>query len=227
MIFALIVAAGKGLRFGEEIPKQFLMCKNRPILYYTIKAFEDNKNIDQIIIVASPDYIDLVKSYINKYELKKVTKIVEGGPTRQLSVFNGLKAIKEISSKGDKVLIHDGARPLISQNIIEENILALTSHSFVCTVQADADTTYLSKDQKSIDSILNREELFLAQTPQSFDFDEIYKLHFEAFKNNDINNTDDASLALKNNRKVFLVQGNKYNFKITKKEDFHLFELLI
>jgi len=103
----------------------------------------------------------------------------------------------------------------------------LSNHDFVCTVLKDADTTYLSKDQKNIDSILNREELFLAQTPQSFDFNKIFKLHLKAFENNDINNTDDASLAFKNNEKVFLVEGNKYNFKITKKEDFFLFEKLI
>ena len=227
MNFALIVAAGKGLRFGDEIPKQFLMCKNHPILYYTIKAFEENSFIDQIIVVTSSDYIDLVKSYVSKYSLKKVNKIVEGGSTRQLSVFNGLKEIKSIAGKGDNVLIHDAARPLVSQEIINKNIGALKENKCVCTVQSDSDTTYLSKDKKTVESIINREELFLAQTPQSFDFECIYKLHFEAYQNSHIENTDDASLAFKNGYKIFLVEGNKYNFKITKKQDFVLFEALI
>ena len=228
MIYALIVAAGKGIRIGGEIPKQFLNCKDRPVLSYTIEAFEKNKNIDGIIVVTSADYINEVRAYAEKYRFNKIKDIVEGGETRQLSVFRGLSAIIRFANTNNAyVLIHDGARPLVSEEIINNNCEALKNHDCVCTVIKDTDTTYFSNDGHKIDSVMDRNSLYFAQTPQSFKLSTIYKLHRDAFTSKQYDSSDDIQLAGKACLDIFLVEGNKKNIKITNPEDLAIFEALL
>lgn len=228
MIYALIVAAGKGVRVGGDAPKQFLSCANEPILVRTIKAFQNNKNIDQIIVVTSAQYMALVNDYVKSFNLNKVTDVVLGASTRQLSVFNGLEFIaKKETSDEDYVLIHDGARPLISETIIDNNCKALKNHDCVCTVIKNTNTTYFSKDGAKIDSIMNRDQLYFAQTPQSFRFKTIYELHKNAYQNNIIDSTDDAQLAQIAQKEIFLVEGSNDNIKITTKEDIKIAEAIL
>ena len=120
MISAIILAGGRGKRMGSSISKQFIEIKGKPILYYTIKKFMENENIDNIIVVLPPDEIDYFKENIlNKYSMA-VDKIVEGGKERQDSVYNGLKSISNLED--NIVLIHDGARPFLSDRIINDGI---------------------------------------------------------------------------------------------------------
>ena len=228
MIYALIVAAGKGSRIGSDTPKQFLNCKGNPILTYTIKAFEDNPKIGEIVIVTSFDYIDVVKNYIKLYNFKKVSAVIPGGDTRQLSVFSGLNYISNnCVIENDYVLIHDGARPLVSQEIINANCEALKTHECVCTVINDTDTTYFSQDGSKIDSIMDRNCLYFAQTPQSFKFKTIFKIHKDAYGNKDLSSTDDIQLASRARKEIFLVRGSKRNIKVTTPEDLQILGALL
>ncbi len=219
---ALITAAGSGTRMGEGKPKQFLIVNGKPLLSYTIEAFNNHPLIDEIIIVTNEDFIDEVKSFSGNYQ--KVKHIVKGGSTRQQSVFLGLSFLKENGvNPNDIILIHDGARPLVSERIIAANIEACKENNAVETVISATDTIIQSKDGEINNQTLNRKELYQVQTPQTFKFDLIYKAH-SSLQNDDA--TDDAQLVAKLGKDIYLVNGDKKNFKVTTKEDLEYFELL-
>ena len=123
MNFALVLAAGSGTRMNNEQPKQFLMVNNKPLFYYSVESFNRNKDIDAIVIVTNNEYIEQVQNWCIEYNLCKVKSVVKGGQTRQESVYNGLQELSKIvDNLKDLVLIHDSARPLVTQRIINENI---------------------------------------------------------------------------------------------------------
>ena len=226
MNIALIVAAGIGSRMDNaDKPKQFLLVEGKPLIIYTVKAFQENADIDRIIIVTSSDYKKQLSDWCEQYGLSKVIDIVLGGDTRQASVYNGLKAIKELGAKDDDiVLIHDGARPLVTQDIISNNIKACKNFDAVDTVIKASDTILVSPDGETISNIPNRNELFQSQTPQTFKFGLVLKAHENAKDNKA---TDDAKLVLSMGKTVRLVQGNKQNFKVTTPEDLKLLSVLL
>ena len=169
MNFALILAAGSGSRMGNsDRPKQFLPIYGKPLMVHTIEAFEMHDEIDGVVIVTNESYIDQVKVWCKQYDLSKVKAVVAGGNSRQISVYNGLIALKEIANDSDIVLIHDAARPLISSKIISSNIEACKKYDAVDTVIKATDTIIVSKDNETLSSIPNRSELYQGQTPQSF-----------------------------------------------------------
>lgn len=222
MNVAIIVAGGKGSRFNSELPKQFVLVNNKPLMFYTLKVFNDCKEIDQIVLVCHSDYISQAKKIVNEHKLYKVTGIISGGDTRQASVYNGLKAIK--TKDDDIVLIHDCARPLVSEEIIKNNIKACQSKGAVTTAIKVTDTT-ITGEQEKMNETLNRDELFSVQTPQTFKYHIIMEAH-EKYKDQK-GATDDAQLVRKMGREVTLVEGSKTNIKITTPDDLILFESII
>ncbi len=140
---AIILAAGQGKRMGSNVNKQFLTLAEKPVLYHTIKAFSDNKNIDDIIVLCVEDEMEYCKkNIIEKYDLKKVRALVKGGKERQDSVYNGLKAIEPC----DIVLIHDGARPFVTENIINDGIKNAEKYG-ACTCGVKSKDTIKIKDK--------------------------------------------------------------------------------
>ncbi len=228
MNIALILAAGSGTRMGNAaVPKQFLEIYNKPILVHTIEQFEMHFDIDEIIIVTRKDYIDDIKRWIRQYDLTKVHHVVEGGDTRQISVFNGLTEIKKFAKDDDIVLIHDSARPLVNSRIISDNIEGAIKYGAVDTVIPSADTIIHSKDGIVIDNVPLRKELFLGQTPQSFRLELIIAAHENANSHEIVNASDDCQLIRKNNGEVYLVPGDKLNFKITTFDDLMMLKALL
>ncbi|MBO6280211.1 MAG: 2-C-methyl-D-erythritol 4-phosphate cytidylyltransferase [Bacilli bacterium] len=219
MNIALIVFAGKGTRVKSPIPKQFIKIHDKELVIYTIEQFQKNQNIDEIVLVTHPDYIDLVKKLVKQYELSKVKNILPGGETRQDSVRLGLLSM-EYDEK-DNVLIHDGDRPLVSQEIIDSNINQLNEFSAVCTMiyhrNALKEVSNLGRNKKinDIDADI--------QTPQSFKFGLIKKYHLLR-QNEEF--SDDASI-VERDIEVCYIPGNKYNFKITTDGDLEHFKNLI
>ena len=161
MNIALILAAGSGSRMGNaDKPKQFLPIYGKPLMIHTIEAFEVQEDVDAIVIVTNDTYVDQVKVWCKQYDLAKVKAVVSGGNERQISVYNGLRAVKNIASSNDDViLIHDAARPLISQRIISDNIAVCKEYGAVDTVIKASDTIVRSKDEQSISDIPLRKEL--------------------------------------------------------------------
>jgi 2-C-methyl-D-erythritol 4-phosphate cytidylyltransferase len=230
MNIALIVAAGSGSRMGNaDKPKQFLPIYGKPLMIHTIEAFEVHDEIDAIVVVTNEAYIDQVKVWCKQYDLGKIKAVVAGGDSRQISVHNGLQAVKAISKdpKNDIVLIHDAARPLISQRIITDNIRVCEKYDAVDTVIKASDTIVRSVNEESISDIPARSELYQGQTPQTFKLSLILDAH-EYVKTHAVNNvTDDCKLVLSLGKEVRLVEGSKQNFKITTFDDLMMLKALL
>jgi len=214
MISAIIVAGGKGKRMGSNISKQFMLVNGKPILYYTLTKFLKCKAIDNIILVLPKDEIEYCKDEIlDKYSLK-VNQIIEGGKQRQESVYNGLKAC--INS--NIVLIHDGARPFVSQRIIDDGIRYAQMYGAAAPGVMPKDTIKIKNLEGFSIQTPNREELVAVQTPQVFKWSTIMECH-EKIKKDKIVVTDDTMVVEMYGHKVYLYDGEYNNIKITTQED--------
>lgn len=227
MNIAIILAGGSGTRMGSDIPKQFIDIYGKPLIIHTIESFDVNNNIDYIAVVCKKEWQEDLKIWTRKFGINKLKWIIDGGETRQESIYSALENIREDVKDDDIVVIHDAARPLISQRIINDNVMGAKVYDAVDTVIPTADTIVKSKDSKTINSVPLRKELYLGQTPQSFKYKLIFKAHEYAIKNNKGDATDDCQLVLNLNEKVNLVNGDKLNFKITTFEDLLLLKAVI
>lgn len=212
-IIALITACGRGNRFnqGEGIPKQYMPLAGVPLLRHSILAFLNHPQIDEVICVIHPDDVKLYEETILGLDL--LTPVF-GGQTRQASIRLGLEAIREYHP--DKVLIHDGVRPFVSKRIINGILEKLKTHPAVIPAVVVEDTLKKIDDNK-IEWTLERENLWRAQTPQGFIYEDILNSHI-AFK--DLNFTDDSALNEYAGIPVAIVPGSQNNFKITTEEDY-------
>ena len=229
MNIALILAAGTGSRMGNaDKPKQFLPIYGKPLMIHTIEAFEMHDDIDKIVVVTSEGFDDQVKVWCKQYDLGKVKAVAIGSDSRQGSVYNGLQAVKALGAKDDDIIvIHDAARPLISQNIITNNIEACKKYDAVDTVIKASDTIVASSDDERITNIPNRSELYQGQTPQTFKFALISEAHEKAKAGQIPNVTDDTKLVISMGKEVHLVEGSKQNFKITTFDDLMMLKALL
>ena len=207
MNVAIILAGGSGTRFGEEIPKQYININNKTVIQYSIEAFEKSKLIDIIVIVVSDKYINEVKKQ------NPVHMVVSGGKSRVESSYKGLMAAPKESKK---ILIHDAARPFVSQQIITSCIDELDRYKAVVTSILTTDTIIKATNDE-VESIQNRDELYLNQTPQGFDYQTILQAHQVKKKNI----TDDISLINLDEIKCKIITGSHRNIKITTPEDIH------
>lgn len=209
---------------GSAISKQFIDIKGKPIIYYTLKKFSENKKIDNIIVVLPEDEVKYFKENIlKKYELR-INKIVIGGKERQDSVYNALKSLKNSST--DIVLIHDGARPFISERIINEGIKFAEIYGAAAPGVMPKDTIKVKNEKNFSVDTPNRANLVSIQTPQVFKFDEILECH-EKIRYNGEMVTDDTMVVEKYGYSVYLYDGEYTNIKVTTPEDLILAERLI
>ena len=222
MISAIVLAGGRGKRMNYHKSKQFIEIKGKPVLVYTLEKFIYNKSIDEVILVLPEDEVDYCKKEVlQKYSLK-VDRIVIGGKERQDSVFNALEAME----KANIVLIHDGARPFISEKIIEEGIKYANIYGAAAPGVTPKDTIKIkNEDNISVDTP-DRNTLVAVQTPHCFKYDEIYQCHRKIKEENAIV-TDDTSVVERYGHKVYLYEGDYTNIKITTPEDLILAERLI
>lgn len=229
MNIALIFAGGVGKRMNTKngIPKQFLEVYGKPIIVYTIEKFQFNKNIDIIIVVCVEDYIDYCKELIKKYNLYKVKIITKGGKNGQESIYNGLIEAEKIVSKKSIILIHDGVRPIINNDIINTSISNVKKYGSSITCSLAKETVALVDDNMIVD-ITDRNRTVIAKAPQCFYLDDIVRAHKEAKKNNDNNNIDSSSLMRKYGfKRQYILIGSSKNIKITTSDDYYLFKALL
>ncbi|MBI4766629.1 MAG: 2-C-methyl-D-erythritol 4-phosphate cytidylyltransferase [Deltaproteobacteria bacterium] len=219
---ALITAAGKGQRMQSSTPKQYLSLGGKPILAQTLQVFEDCSAIDGIYVIVPEEQMDMVqKEIVEKYHFKKVLKVVRGGRVRQYSVWNGLNAI---SAGCSIVVVHDGVRPLISSRLIARSVDAAQKNGAAVVGVLARDTVKRAAAGKKIQT-LPREEIWLAQTPQTFQFPLLMKSYQKAHRE-EILGTDDAYLVERLGYPVTLIPGDYSNIKITTPEDLILAEAL-
>jgi len=218
-LFCLIVAAGRGERFGTKIPKQFMPLRGKPVLQYAIEAFLHFMPPENICIVHQPDHQEWVQDCIGPLPFM----LQEGENERKKSVYNGL--IKFSNAKhNDLILIHDAARPFPSYKLIKSVIDALSVHPAVCPVLAATDTIHMTNEDHALASLTDRTMLRLAQTPQGFHYGVIRTAH-EILTDTE-NITDDASMVYKLGMPVKFVNGDRLNLKITHKEDLDVLKTL-
>ncbi len=217
---ALITAAGKGQRMESSIPKQYLSLGGKPILAQTLQVFEECPAVDGIYVIVPQDQLDRVqKDIVEKYQFNKVLKLVRGGKMRQQSVWNGLRAIR---SECSIVVVHDGVRPLIARRLIEKSIEEAKKHGAAVVGVPARDTVKRVTRGKKVQT-LPREEIWLAQTPQSFQFPLLMKA-FQKAQQEDIWGTDDSFLVERLGHPITMVEGDYSNIKITTPEDLSMAE---
>lgn len=219
---AIIAAGGKGERTGLSIPKQYVEIKGRPILAYTIAAFQDSAYIDDIIIVAGEDYIEFCKEKIvHQYGFSKVSYVVKGGPSRMLSVYEGIK----LCENAHIVLIHDGARPFVTQEEIKKAYEGALNKN-ACILACPIPETLKEVKDGIIEKTIDRTFIYAAKTPQAFKKDLIKQAYDKAAKDG-YSATDDASLLEYIGEKVYIEEGSFQNIKITSAEDMLYAEYLL
>lgn len=224
-IFALIPAAGMGKRMGGDSNKQYLLLDGMPILARTVQTFQEADCIDAVYLVSPEQEIPFCRSeVVERYGFTKVRAIVPGGAERQVSVCNGLRAIEGIEPD-DLVLIHDGVRPFVSAQMLEEAAAAAKEAGAAVVAVPVKDTVKVVRDGV-ITKTPPREELWLAQTPQAFRYGLIRAAHEEAAAAGFLG-TDDASLMERQGKPVRVVRGDYRNIKITTPEDMILAEAFL
>lgn len=233
MNVAMILAGGVGNRLGAKIPKQFIEILGKPILVYTIEAFEQHPEIDVVIVVCVKPYIDYIWEMKQKYGLSKLKWVTEGGDTFQESVLNGIRYLEDKTSKDDIVIIHFGASPFITGDIISDCIR-------VCKEKGNAISTtdyyVLSGKKKTTESVadpnnyseeyIDRETIAVMNSPHAFKFGFIDDMYKEAIETGVINTIEPhtTTLMYAMGKKIYFALGSQNNIKITRKEDLDLFE---
>jgi 2-C-methyl-D-erythritol 4-phosphate cytidylyltransferase len=229
MNIAVILSAGSGSRFGSNIPKQFINLAGKNIIEYTISAFEQNSLIDEICIVADSKFHQKLWDISVSSNFKKVKQIIIGGAERKDSSYQAIKTYQNM--KNINLIFHDGVRPFVSQKIITDTVKALKTYNAVDVAIPTADTIIkVDKKTNTIESIPKRDELQRGQTPQAFRLETIQKAH--QLSNEDKNEvifTDDCGLVKQylKDEKVYVVNGEEKNIKITYPEDLLFAEKLI
>jgi 2-C-methyl-D-erythritol 4-phosphate cytidylyltransferase / 2-C-methyl-D-erythritol 2,4-cyclodiphosphate synthase len=221
---AIIPAGGAGKRLKAHVSKQYLFLDHIPVLVHTLKVFQKSKVIDNIVLAVPPDdLVSIRQELIDKYRLTKLTTIVAGGKERQDSVRNSLLAI---NGKCDVVVIHDGVRPFVTQDLIKRIVGAAKTEGAATAGVKAKDTIKETKKNNSVAATIPRQNLWLTQTPQAFKF-EIIKEAYKSAYDEKYYGTDDASLVERIGKKVKMIQGSYENIKITTPEDLIIAKALL
>lgn len=225
-VAAIVLAAGKGKRMGTSIQKQYLELDGKPLIYYALKAFEESP-VEEIILVTGKEEVEFCrKEIVERYGLKKVSKIVAGGAERYHSVFEGLKALDHC----DYVLIHDGARPCVTRAVIEAAMEGAVDYD-ACVIGMPVKDTVKIADESEYASVTpDRSRLWQIQTPQAFQYSLIYEAYQKLFTSAEYQTgvTDDAMVVESmTDRRVKLIRGDYSNIKVTTPEDMVIARVLM
>lgn len=226
---AIVLAAGSGKRMGGNVPKQFISVGDKPLLYYCLRTFQDSF-IDDIVVVTKPENIEYVtRDIVEEYSFDKVTAVVAGGKERYHSVAMGLEHFvnnREASAAIDYVFIHDGARPFVTLDVLENAFEGVSRYGAAVAGVPSKDTVKILDNKGFVVDTPNRECVYIMQTPQVFNCSEIAQCYSKLIEDEEsivakgIVVTDDAMvMELFGNRRVYISQGDYRNIKVTTPED--------
>lgn len=226
---AILTAGGTGTRTHQDLPKQFLTVENKPIIIYTLEAFQQHPSIDEIYVSCLEGWGAVLDAYAKQFNITKLRRIVTGGATGQESIYNGLKAIKEDNELTDTitVVIHDGNRPMLPQDVITNNLVKQKQYGSAVTVIPTTEVVFVSEDGIESNAALNRDELWRTQTPHSYKFDMLWEVHNKAIKDGVNNMAASCSLMQKYGYTTYFSKGSEKNIKITTIEDIEIFKALL
>ena len=228
MNIAVIFAGGVGKRMNtKDRPKQFLLVHGKPIIVHTIEIFEHHQEIDGIIVVCVKDWIPYMQEMKYRYRLDKIGKIVPGGETGQLSIYNGLCAARDVYGINDNiVLIHDGVRPLIDDGTISDNIRCVRENGSAITCTLAKETVVLVDEMGKVQDVPSRKHSRMAQAPQSFWLKDILAVDQKAIEEGHTDMIDSCTMMRAYNYSISVVIGPTENIKITTPDDFYIFRAL-
>lgn len=222
MASALIFAGGAGRRMNTRSkPKQFLEIHGKTVIICTLEHFEYHREIESIVVVCIRDYIEELKGLLRRFGITKVKKIVPGGDTGHDSIYQGLLAMGEFTAEDDIVLIHDGVRPLINEELITLNIDTVKKYGNAITCEADKESQVRSLDGKTVFEMPPRNQMYTAKAPQSFYYGEIRQLYDRA-QEDGLKCIDSAHLCSQYHQEMHMVKSTSNNMKITEPADFYV-----
>ncbi len=229
MNYAVIVSGGIGSRMKNvTLPKQYVDVEGKPIILYSVEKFFACEEINAIVIVAAQSWHTQLHEWISHIPSEKPCLFAEAGGSRQASVFEGLKTcVKMGCEQGDRVLIHDAVRPLVSVRLIRECLGYSDEYNGAMPALHVTDTIYTGEDGRSITGLLDRDSLFGGQSPECFDLSEYFRIHCGLTEEQLAAVHGSSEIAFGNGMKIKLIEGDPLNFKITTIEDLHRFELIV
>lgn len=227
MKLALITAGGCGRRMKSDIPKQFIMVNDRPVILYTLLAFQNHPDIDVICVVCLDGYQEQLAELCRKHNITKLCHIVTGGDTNQASIRLGLDELRRHYCDDDIVLIHDGVRPNVSAEIISDCIKTTRAHGNAITAIPCTEALLLTHDGKCAGNAIPRDNMRRTQTPQGFFLGDITDAHHAALNKGISNTIACCTLMTELGRTVYFSRGSETNIKLTTPEDFEIFRALL
>lgn len=229
MNIAVIFAGGVGSRMhSKDCPKQFLEMYNKPIIIHTLEIFERSREIDAIVIACVEEWIPYLQELLYKFRIEKVKKVVPGGATGQLSIYSGLCAAEEVAG-GEEcvVLVHDGVRPLITEQVIADNVRCVKENGSAITAAIVKETIVVVSEGGSIDYVPERAKSRVAKAPQSFWLKDILAAHRKALAENRTDFIDSCCMMQWYGQNLYLVDGPYENIKITTPDDFYTMRAIL
>lgn len=225
---AMIIAGGIGARTHQDIPKQFINVKDVPVIVYTLQAFQKHPQIDAIEVVCLEGWHEVLWAYARQFGISKLENIVNGGETGQDSIRNGLWDIaRRYSGDDDIVLIHDSIRPMVSEEVISDNIRICRKYGNATTVIPCTSVMLTTEDSAVSEGQIPRDNLKITQTPQSFFINELLEVHKKAINMDLLPSIASCALYIELGKKVYLSKGSEKNIKITTSEDIEIFQSLL
>ncbi|WP_026652333.1 IspD/TarI family cytidylyltransferase [Butyrivibrio proteoclasticus] len=224
---ALIIAGGTGARMHQDIPKQFLTVNEKPVIVYTLEAFQNHPEIDSIAVVCVEGWEQMVTAYAKQFNITKLEHIVNGGENGQGSIRNGVYELEKFFDKDDIVLIHDAIRPMVSAEIISDCIMKTKQFGNAITAIPCAEAMLTTEDGESSNESYSRDHLKRTQTPQGFKIGEICDAHREALEKGITASVASCTLMIELGKKVYFSQGSEKNIKLTTVDDIDIFKALL
>ena len=224
---ALLIAGGSGNRMHQDIPKQFITVNERPVIVYTLEAFENHPAIDAIAVVCIQGWEQVLWAYAKQFNITKLKYIVPGGKNGQDSIRNGVMELEKHYDPEDIVLIHDAIRPMVSAEIISDNIRVARQFGNATTVIPCAEAMLQTEDGVVSVGSYTRDRLKRTQTPQAFPIGAICDLHRRALQAGITNSVASCTLMIEMGEEVFFSAGSEKNIKLTTVEDIDIFKALL
>ena len=229
MNIALIIAAGSGKRMGQDIPKQFINVYDKPIIIYTLEGFQKHPDIDAIEVVCLAGWHNILKAYAKQYNISKLKWVVSGGASSQESIRNGVEGLKKICQEDDIVIIHDGIRPMIDDNILSDVIVKCRQYGNGVTSLPYTEQIFVKQDEATTVQYIPRDNLRRVQTPQAYRYGKLSQAYEKAFRENiGIGPSSYANtLMVDLGETLYFAAGSDKNIKLTMSEDIELFKALL
>lgn len=227
MVVALLTAAGTGSRMGQDIPKQFMHIDNKPVIVHTMEAFQRHPSIDAIMVVTLDAWTEVLKAYAAQFNITKLRWVIPGGKTGQESIYNGLQFLKDQVDDDTVVIVHDGNRCMVSDEIISDSIVTFKQYGSAVAAIPCIEAVFKSSDGISSKISIPREQLYRTQTPHTYTLRKLLWAHEEAGKRGLTNTTASCTLMQELGETVYFSKGSEENLKITTVEDLKIFKALL